>query len=311
MNRRILILAFGLILALAVLAPGAKAQDGGDDDDVLIRVNGTTRLAPGDQADTVVGVNGDVLLDGTVRDTLLVFNADAVVTGAVEGGVAVVNGSLDLRPGARVDGDVTLVRSTLTRAPDATVGGDVSRRSGFSFGRGATIFSALFWVGMTAVVLLAGLLFAAVGGRQLTAAGALLLGRPGPSVVAAAVLWIGIPIVAVVSFLTLIGIPLGLVLLLVVLPALWVLGYLVAGTRLGAELLRRAGRPQSATAPPYLAAVVGLLALQLVGLIPIVGGLVVGLAGLVGAGALVYLAWRAWRGARPRAAVPAAGTAPA
>jgi cytoskeletal protein CcmA (bactofilin family) len=305
MKPRALVLLFGLILIL-VLVPGAATAQGRGNDarGVLVRIDGTTHVARGDRAGTVVGLNGDVVVDGTVRDTLVVVNADAVVTGAVDGDVALVNGTLTLQPGARVGGDVTLVKGTLVRAPGATIAGSVQRRTGYSFGWGPAVFSFLFWLGLTVVVVLAGLLFAAVGGRQLTEPGRLLTDRPGASVATALVVWIGIPILAVLGLVTLIGLPLGLALLLVVLPALWLLGYLVAGTRLGAELVGRRGRPRSVE-HPYLAAVVGLLLLQVFGLIPVVGGLVVGLAGLVGAGAMMYRPWRAWRAPRPHPAAPA------
>ena len=41
------------------------------------------------------------------------------------------------------------------------------------------------------------------------------------------------------AMLTLVGIPLGLGVLLLVLPALWFLGYIVAGARLGTLILHR------------------------------------------------------------------------
>ena len=45
----------------------------------------------------------------------------------------------------------------------------------------------------------------------------------------------------------------------------------------------------------HLAAVVGVAILQLIGLLPWVGGVVVLLAGLLGAGAIVAMAWRRFR----------------
>jgi hypothetical protein len=45
-------------------------------------------------------------------------------------------------------------------------------------------------------------------------------------------------------------------------------------------------------AHPYLEAVLGVVIFQLIALIPIVGGIVVALAGLFGAGAIVVHAWR-------------------
>jgi hypothetical protein len=102
---------------------------------------------------------------------------------------------------------------------------------------------------------------------------------------------------------TVIGIPIGITLLVVVLPLLWGLGYVVTGTRLGFFLadLRR-------TTPnldhPYLEAALGVVIFQLIGLIPVVGWIVIALAGLFGAGAIVARAWRHIGAPRNRADRP-------
>lgn len=301
MTRRWLAL---LLAGLVLLLPaGAAAQEAEEEDgDVLVRVNGPLRVERGDSVGTVVVVSDTLTMDGTVRDALVVVDGTATVTGTVEGDVTVVNGTLDLQDGARVTGDVFLANSELRQAAGASVEGDIQRRGELAFRWAWAVFSLLFWVGMTVAVLVAGLLFAAVGGRQLSTAAALLTDRLGPTLLTMLIVWIGIPILAVAVLFTVVGIPLGLGLLLFLLPILWFLGYLVAGTRLGAAVTRAFGRSRLPE-HPYLAAVVGLLILQLVALIPVLGGLVAFLAGLVGSGALVFFAARAWR--RP-AAPPAA-----
>ena len=117
----------------------------------------------------------------------------------------------------------------------------------------------------------------------------------GYSLLSTLVLWVGMPILAVLLILTVIGIPLGLGLLVFLLPTLWFLGYLVSGNRLGGALVGLAGRESGEH--PYLAAALGLLALQIVALIPVLGGLVLVLSGVWGAGALALLGWRAARSA--------------
>src|SRR5690606_28854299 len=169
----------------------------------------------------------------------------------------------------------------------------------------------IFWLGMTLLVVIAGLIFAAIGGRQLSAAGEFLATRPGPVVLGALILWIGLPILGVIAFPTIIGIPFGLAVFFVLLPALWVVGYLVAGTAFGAAVLKALGNRTSAE-HPYFAAVVGLVLLQVIGLIPFIGGLIVALAGMYGAGGAALLAWRAFRTPRTRRPErPAGAPAPA
>jgi hypothetical protein len=172
---------------------------------------------------------------------------------------------------------------------------------------GSLIFSFLFWLSFTIVILVAGILFAVFGARQLVGAAAMLTGRPGPSVVTALVVWVGLPILAVLAFFTVIGIPLGIVTLVFLMPVLWFLGYLVAGTRLGLAIVRTPD-PIVARGRLVLAAVAGLLIFQVVGLVPFIGGLIVFLAGWVGSGALIYLGYRGWTDRRPAGAVPPAAT---
>jgi len=89
---------------------------------------------------------------------------------------------------------------------------------------------------------------------------------------------------------TLIGLPLGLGLLFFLLPALWFLGYIVAGARLGSFLVGLSGRESGAH--PYLPTFLGLVLLQLGILVPVIGGLIAAVAGIWGAGALAYIAYR-------------------
>jgi len=72
-------------------------------------------------------------------------------------------------------------------------------------------------------------------------------------------------------------------------PAAAFAGYLVAGIWLGEWLLYRGDRPVPER--PYLAAVVGLLVLQIISLVPFVGAI----ASLFGFGAVLLLAWRVFR----------------
>jgi Flp pilus assembly protein TadB len=65
---------------------------------------------------------------------------------------------------------VNLYRSDLERASGATVNGDIDERDNFFTVGAGVIFTALAWVGLKVAVILAGLVFAAVGARQLTTA---------------------------------------------------------------------------------------------------------------------------------------------
>jgi MFS family permease len=196
---------------------------------------------------------------------------------------------------------VFLYRSTLRRSPGAAVAGVVESSRGPAYGQW---LAAGFWLSMTVVVLAFGLLFATLGRAPLFAAADTLAHEPGPSAVTTLVAGCVAFVAAMVGFVTVIGIPLGIAILVFLLPALGFAGYLVAGTALGARLVERVWRTP-VDAHPLAAVALGLLVLQAVGFIPLLGGVVVLAAGVLGAGALVYRAWLAWR-ANPAGALAAA-----
>jgi hypothetical protein len=293
--------------ALALLTAPMPVLAQEKTEDVYVRVNGTVDLAAGEGVDKLVAVNSEARVAGTVRDTLVIVNQTATVSGDVGRDAIVFNGTLRLEPTAHIGGDVVLINGRLSQADGAVIGGRVVERSGASIGaefnRATAAFSLIAWLGMTLLFVVVALGWAAVGGRQLSHVAGLLGARPGMAAVAAVIFWIFVPIVAVVAFVTVIGIPIGITLVVVVLPLLWGLGYVTTGTRLGFFLadLRR-------TAPdlahPYLEAVLGVVIFQLIGLIPIVGAVVVALAGLLGAGAIVVHLWRRTRTQRNQSDIP-------
>ena len=292
MGRWIALVLLGLSLVLP--AGGARAQQPAErETNVLIHLNRPVRVDPEDRATTVVVVGDDAVIAGTVEQNVVVLGGRAEISGVVQGNVVVVDGTLDLGPGARIGRDVTLVRSEIVQAPDATVGGVVNHRTGLGWAWGA---AWLFWVSTTVFVIASGLIFAAVGGRQLAGAAGVLTSKAGGSLLTALLLWIVLPRLAVLAMITVIGIPLGLGVLIFVLPALWFLGYLVAGAGLGG-LLVRGRRALAHVEHPYAAAALGLLLLQLLGFVPWIGAFLVVFAGFLGAGALALRSWRLARGA--------------
>ena len=277
-------------------------------DDVYVRVNGTVDFAAGESVDTLVAVDSEARVAGTVRDTLVIVNQAATVSGEVGRDAIVAGGTLRLEPTARIGGDVVLINSQLSQADGATIGGQVVDRSGAEIGaelsRVTAAISFIAWLGMTLLFMLVALGWSAVGGRQLSAAAGLLGARPGLAAGAAAILWfVVIPIVAVVAFVTVIGIPTGIALLLIILPLLWGLGYVTTSTRLG-FFIADLRRTTPSLGHPYLEAILGVAILQLIGLIPFIGGIVIMLAGLIGAGALVLHAWRSARAPGRAAEIP-------
>jgi hypothetical protein len=300
-------LSIMLLALVLVFIPGtALAAETTDYQGFLLAIDRAVDIPAGDTIGTIVAINHDATIHGTINDALIVINGNAVVTGKVDGDVNVVNGTLELRDGATVK-NVFLYRSEMTRSAASTITGDVRERSAIVYSSEWAAFSFVLWVATTTALILAGLVFAAVGGRQLVKAGDLMVtGTPGTVLGAIGVL-IGLPILAVAIAVTVVGIPFAIGLLLFLLPALFFLGYLVGGTRIGTAVLRALGMRSAATGDhPYLSVIVGMLLIQIIAYIPVFGGLIAFITALAGGGALAYLAWIGWRGAKPIAA----GTAP-
>ncbi len=110
---------------------------------------------------------------------------------------------------------------------------------------------------------------------------------PWQSLGLGALLLIGVPIVAVIVLI--VGLLIGgwwlALIALVLYGMVLVLGYIVAGLRLGRWVLAWIGRPE---AHLILALLVGLALLTLLGLLPYIGFVVALLAVLFGMGALVW-----------------------
>jgi cytoskeletal protein CcmA (bactofilin family) len=285
--------AFMTACLLAVLVPSAGLAAQGavetGEGDLLLRVQGPVHIAAGDAVGTVGVIGHDAVVDGTIRGELFVVNGTARIRGRVEGNVIVINGRLELLPGARVEQTAHLYRSSVVREPGAVIAGGIREEMGISFSR----FALYFWLGMTFLVLAAGLAYVFLAEQSVEGAARLIRANPGNTVLTAIVVVVGLPMVAFSLIVTGIGIPLGIMLLMAGLPALALLGYLVTGTTVGHLALRLLPRDLD---NPYLAAATGLLLLQVVALTPGLGVLAVILASQLGAGALFYRVWRRKRG---------------
>jgi len=282
---RLRLVVFAVLAALLVPSAVFAADPGDANDDFNLRVNGDFTLPAGQSLDTLLVINGDAAIDGTVRETLIVINGTARISGEVQGDTIVVSGDANLAASARVH-DLTLIRSDLVQAPGAVVDGDISRTSVLVSRGWAIAFGILLWVGWTVLVLIAGLTWARFGGRQLTETVTLMAERPGPTILTGVVSSFLFPLAAILALITVVGIPAGLATLLVVIPAIVLLGHVVTGTWIGSMIL--SGSPIAQRTRPIAPALLGLAVLQVVALIPGVGAGVTLVSGLWGGGAVVY-----------------------
>jgi hypothetical protein len=289
---------FAWLLAMAawLAATPAVAQDVGKDEGVQVRVNGDLSVPAGRREAVVVVVRGEADVAGEA-ELVVVVDGTARLRGARVTELVVVHGEAVLDDNTRVAGNLHLVNATLDRAPGATVAGEVLYDSGTRLGRGLLLFGILFALGSVVAVLLSGVVAAAVAPLGVRRAGTALTDAFGSTLLATLFVWAGLPVLAVAAMGTVIGIPIGIGIFLFILPALGFLGYLIVGIRLGDYLLGVI-RGRDEAWHPYLAALVGLVILLFFGTVPILGSILSPVAAMLGAGALVLLAWREVR--RPR-----------
>lgn len=306
--KKLLALLAAVVLALgtagiAIAADGLLPHTGR----VVFVAGGDVEIGTDEQADAVVVISGDATIAGTVN-TLFVVDGTATVTSATLETVGVVNGTVELSTGTTVTGDVLELNSTVERADGVEIGGDVkdiaADVAGFAVFMG---FAALaIWIGFGIATILIGLLVAGLAARQTRSATSLISHEPGTTFLVGLLAMIVTPIVAGIAMVTIIGIPAGLGLLLFIWPTAALIGYIVAAIWLGEWVLgRRDGGARAER--PYAAATIGLLAAFVLGLIPIVTGVL----SLFGLGAVVLAAWRTLRGSHATGRVPQTQPTPA
>jgi hypothetical protein len=276
---------------------------------LLLRAGGNVTVADHEQVGALVVLGGAADVRGRVG-ALLVVGGDARLDGAEVGDLTVVGGRARLRGGTTVTGELHLVGSELERSDDVRILGPVTHESAPRWGKFP--FGLLFALGASLAVVLAGIVAAALAPGALEHTSETLRRDPGRTVLAAMIVWFVGPPLAILSFLTIVGIPLGLGVLFV-LPGLAFVGYLVAGNVVGDRLLR-AMRREGTRHRPYLAVSMGLVVLMLLGAVPVLGALVGLVSAGLGGGAIALTLWRAFRarGGHPattsRAETPLAGS---
>lgn len=290
--KRISGIAGGLLLALLVSAPATLAHEVlPQTGRVLISIDGDVTLPPGEHADTVIVTNGTATILGQA-------NAVVAIDGAVElrdsraETVIGVRSPVTLGAGTVVQGDVRTLDAPVHRLGDAVVEGEVGDLAIDLVGIGAILAPALFLVtiGFALATIVAGLALAALAARQVRAAEDVISKEPLAALGVGLLGLIVVPLVAVLSIVTVVGAPLGIAVLIGLWPFTAFIGYLVAGIWMGDWMLRRLS-PETARERPYLAAILGLVVLQFLVIVP----LVTAIASIFGFGAVILIAWRTFR----------------
>lgn len=241
---------------------------------------------------------GSVRIAGTVEENAVVYGGSVVLAETGRVGRSFGAAAVDVTIAGTVGGDAAVAASTVTLGESAVVRGDLNY-NGRLVNEGGTVEGAVrqssdlevlptgpplfgpmlaaYW--LLATLLLGALLLLAFPGFSETASEAIrgdLLHAGGVGLVVA----LGIPLALLALVVTVVGIPLALVGLVGYLFLLWV-GGVYGRYALGVWLLSLRDRENR-----WGALVVGALLVGLLGLLPVVGGVLRLVVALVGAGAV-------------------------
>jgi cytoskeletal protein CcmA (bactofilin family) len=288
-----------VVVALAVLLVGGGSASAATDHVVI---TGGVTVPAGRTAGDVVVVDGTVRIAGHVTGDVVSVSGPVRVTGRVDGDLIAVSDRAFLGSTARVGGDLRYGDERPVLARGASVGGKVSNEDWADAANGWGWVSLIgWWLAVSVSTLVVGVLLVVLAPAALHAAERAVRERFGATVAWGLGIAIGVPLLAVLALVTLVGIPFGIALLLAAIPVLLV-AYVTSAWMLGRRVLRNRSTSR------WAALFAGWGILRVLALLPVVGALVGLVATVVGLGALAVALWRAGRpdapAARPDAPAP-------
>lgn len=269
---------------------GSVTVRGSIEGDVLL-LGGQLKLeSAGEIGGSLVLAGGDVDLNGTIAGDVRGWIGDLAVGGTVQGEMDVRTSSLNIRSTAEVTGPVTYSSRTAANVQDgAQVSQGITRNDMNPWGEGEDAFSrASSGLLRTLWALVAGVLLIVLAPRLANALGANAR-RFLPALPLGLIALIATPIVAILLMSTVIGIPAGLIVLVVYALALY-LTQVMVGMAIGRFILP--GRWNDGSRGFHLLAMtIGVILLGLLRFIPLpyVHGLITLVVTIWGLGAVAML----------------------
>jgi hypothetical protein len=235
-----------------------------------------------------------VRIAGRATGDVVSVSGPVRVTGRIDGDVIAVSDRAVLGPAARVGGDLRYGDERPVLAPGANVGGKISNGDWADTANGWGWVSAFaWWLAVSVSTLIVGVLLVWLAPGALYAAERAVRAHLGATIGWGIAIAIGVPLLAILALVTVVGIPFGVALLLAAIPVLLV-AFVTTAWIVGRRVLR------NRSTSPWAALFAGWAILRVLALIPVAGGLVGLAATVVGLGALTVALWRARKsGAHP------------
>ena len=298
----------GTVNGLLVVA-GGQVNVTGTVTDRIISVGGTVRLS-GKTEKSVFAGGGSVIIErgATIGEYLMAGGSDVQVRGVVErdakiGATAlrltgVIKGNLDagvenfateegstvggnLTVAAKDSGNIHIVPGTVLGQVHLKAGREVPAPRFLGLTKGRLALRIIFFLSLCATALVFSFLFP----RQLASVGTIINGRPGESVLVGLATLLLVPLVTLVLFLTVVGIPLG-VFLFLYLCWLAFLSQMALGILLGYKVFGFDGKTGWGLFGPIA---LGILAVFVCTFIPFVNVVLIAGGLIFGVGALAII----------------------
>ena len=286
-SRAAVVALLSALVALLLAAGSASAAT----DHVV--VTGGAVVPPGQTAGDVIVLDGPVTIAGHATGDVVAINGPVRVAGRIDGDLITVADRAVLARSATVGGDLRYGDERPVLAPGARVAGTVSNENWSDATNGwGWVSTFAWWLAVSVSTLIVGVLLVWLAPGALAAAERAVREHLGATIGWGVAIAIGLPLIAILALVTLVGIPFGVALLLAAIPVL-VIAYATGAWIVGRRVLR--GR----SAGPWAALLAGWAIVRVLALIPIAGGLVSLAATVVGLGALAVALWHARRPGEP------------
>ncbi|MDX6658894.1 MAG: hypothetical protein QOH62_3687 [Solirubrobacteraceae bacterium] len=258
-------------------------------------ITGGAVIPAGQTVGDVIVVDGTVRIAGHATGDVVSLSGPVRLTGRVDGDLIAVSDRAFLAPTARVGGDLRYGDERPVVASGASVGGKITNENWADAANGwGWVSTFAWWLAVSVSALIVGALLVWLAPGALYAAARAVREHLGASIGWGIGIAIGVPVLAVLALITLVGIPFGVALLLAAIPVL-LIAYATTAWIVGRRVLR------NRSASPWVALLAGWGILRILALIPVVGGLVGLAATVTGLGALAVALWQARKPGAPAA----------
>jgi len=292
--------------SLAVIGGNVTIEEGA-------RVNGDVAVIGGNitingdiDGDMAV-IGGNVLIAATVDGNIAIIGSQASLTetAVVNGDIATIGGNVEKDPGAKVTGEITNNAPPSIEAPQ--VPNVPSQPNQPSSSPDVNVSLSPFWkvagaLGRALVVAGIGMLLALFLQPQLERTGDAVVHQPFAAGGFGLLAVIAAPVAVLIMTITLILIPVSLLVIFLVVPAVWVFGMVALGQEVGDRFTRAINQSWAPVLSTGFGTFLLMLLTGLVGLIPCIGWLPVFAVTMMGIGGVVMT----WFGTRnPPGQMPA------